>query len=313
MIVFLTLIYIVLLVILAKVNVIKMNLWWKISPIVWVLVLFIGLFIPMQFWAPSGSAMVVQYSVPIVPNVSGQVIEVAAKPNVDLKKGDLLFKIEPEPFEAALEQVQAQLALAKVRLADAETLFKTGAGSESSVQRYQAQVAQFQAGVKSAKFNLAQTEVRAPADGFVTNLALRAGTRVASFPISQAMAFVENSERLIAVQIPQSYVRFLQVGQSAELTFKLFPGVVYPAQVVQLVRANAAGQMKASGDMIQARQVVAQPFVVKLRLQDEALMNSLPAGAVASAAIYTEQGAPTHIIRKVMIRMDAFMNYIKPV
>jgi len=183
MIVFLTLVYVAILFSLVKFKVIRLTLFWKLSPVIWMTLLMVGLFIPMQFWAPAGSAVVAQYSVPIVPNVSGQVIEVNAKPNQALKKGELLFKIDPTPFVASRDQVLAKLELAKIRLADAEALVKTNAISKSRVEQYQAQVKQYTAALVGAEYNLAQTEVKAPADGFVTNLALRTGTRVASFHI----------------------------------------------------------------------------------------------------------------------------------
>ena len=52
-------------------------------------------------------------SVPIVPDVSGTVISVEAEPNVPLKKGDVLFRIDPIPYELAVARMQAQLADAK--------------------------------------------------------------------------------------------------------------------------------------------------------------------------------------------------------
>ena len=76
MIVFLTVIYVVLLLLAFKLKLIKPTLGWKLSPIAWMLFLLIVLFIPMQFWAPQGSLLVTQYSVKITPNVAGHVIEV---------------------------------------------------------------------------------------------------------------------------------------------------------------------------------------------------------------------------------------------
>ena len=54
MIVFLTLCYCALLALLLKLGIVKWTLWWKISPLVWMLLLFIVLFIPMQWGAPAG-------------------------------------------------------------------------------------------------------------------------------------------------------------------------------------------------------------------------------------------------------------------
>lgn len=50
---------------------------------------------------------------PIIPTVSGQVIEVPVKPNTPLKKGDVLFRIDPEPFENAVKAKEALLAAAR--------------------------------------------------------------------------------------------------------------------------------------------------------------------------------------------------------
>ena len=77
MIAFLTVIYVVLLLLAFKLNILKPTLWWKLSPVVWILLLTVGLFIPMQFWAPQGPLLVGAHSVQIVPNVQGPVIEVA--------------------------------------------------------------------------------------------------------------------------------------------------------------------------------------------------------------------------------------------
>ena len=312
MILFLTLIYVAILALLIKLKVIKFTLFWKLSPVIWVVLLLIALFIPMQFWAPSGQVLVLQYSVPIVPNVTGQVIEVPVEPNVDVEQGDVLFKIDPVPFIAARDQVKAQLELARTRLKETEMLRSKNAVSVYELEQYQAQVKQLQASLAGAEYNLEQTVVRAPANGFVTNLALRSGARVAAFPIAQAMAFVENSERVLGAQIFQGHLRYVEPGLDAEVTFKLYPGKVYKAKVDYVVRASALGQVMPGGGMVAPQQIAAAPFAVPLRLEDQALMNSLPAGAVGSVAIYSGSGAPTHVIRKVMIRMDAFLNYIIP-
>ncbi|MBE9532662.1 MAG: HlyD family secretion protein [Proteobacteria bacterium] len=312
MIVFLTLCYVGLLFVLIKLNIIKLTLGWKLSPLIWMVFLLTALFIPMQFWAPAGNALVVQYSVPIVPNVAGQVTEVPVQANVNVKKGAVLFKIDPVPYIAARDQVKAQLDLANIRLKETELLRSKDAISVYELESFQAQVKQLQASLKGAEYNLKQTVVTAPSDGFVTNLALRPGARVASFPIAQAMSFVENSERIIAAQIPQSYLRFVEGGLDAEITFKLYPGKVYPAKVQYIVRASALGQIAASGQMVAPREIRAVPFAVRLKLDDQSLMNSLPAGAVGSVAIYSGSGAATHLIRKVMIRMESFVNYISP-
>lgn len=312
MILVLLLAYLMVLGLLVKLNVIKMTLWWKISPVVWVVFLLVALFIPMQFWAPSGQALVFQYSVPIVPNVAGQVVTVPIEANANLKKGDTLFTIDTTPYIAARDQVEAQLELARISLAQTQELASRNLESQMKLDQDLAQVKQLEASLLNAEYNLEQTTVRAPADGFVTNLALRPGARVSPIPLAQTMAFVENAERVIVAQIPQGYLRLIKPGQSAEVTFKLFPGKIFNASVEYVIKASAAGQVMAGGSMVAAQEISTSPFAVRLRLDDQNLMDNLPAGATADIAIYTESGKATHVIRKVMIRQTAILNYIKP-
>ena len=113
MIVFMTLAYVVVLFALVKFKVIKLNLFWKMSPALWMLLLFVVLFIPLQWGAPSGKVNVYNNVIEIVPNVSGEVVEVPVEGLVDVKKDDLLFKIDPEPFQIALKNAQVALADAR--------------------------------------------------------------------------------------------------------------------------------------------------------------------------------------------------------
>ena len=102
MIIFLTLCYVALLALLVKLKVVKLTTFWKLSPLLWMVLLLIVLFIPMQWGAPLGSVTKYQYVVEIVPNVSGQVIEVPVEVGQRMNQGDVLFKIDPTTFEAAV-------------------------------------------------------------------------------------------------------------------------------------------------------------------------------------------------------------------
>src|SRR5436190_4254419 len=75
----------------------------------------------MNIVAPSaGEVRAQNYVIPIVPRVTGQVIEVPIEPNRPIKKGDVLFKIDPVPFEATMKAAEATLAMNKVKLVTAQ-------------------------------------------------------------------------------------------------------------------------------------------------------------------------------------------------
>lgn len=312
MIVVLLNVYLVILFVLVKTKIVPFNLFWKISPVIVFLALFIGLFIPMNWGAPHGSALVVRNSVSIVPNVAGEVTEVPVAANTPVKEGDILFKIDPAPYEAQFRAVDAQLKLQEVRLGQMEQLQRTGTGRGFDVEQRQAEVDQLKGQVDNARWNLDKTVVRAPADGYVTNLALRKGARVANLPLSPVMAFIDTSDTIIGVEIPQINARYIEPGQPIEATFKFAPGKVYPGKVESVLQAIAPGQVQASGTAVAPPAVTSAPFIVRIRLDDQAFANSLPAGATGTAAIFTEHVKPAHLIRKVLLRQIAITNYINP-
>lgn len=75
----------------------------------------------MNIVAPSShDVRAMNYVVPVVPRVTGQVTEVPIEPNRPIKKGDVLFKLDATPFEAAVKAAEATLAQNQVKLITAE-------------------------------------------------------------------------------------------------------------------------------------------------------------------------------------------------
>jgi multidrug resistance efflux pump len=120
----------------------------------------------MNIVAPSSSDVRAQnYVIPIVPRVTGQVTEVPIEPNRPIKKGDVLFKIDPVPFEAAEKAAEATLRgaqdqlnnatnkkasltpridLAKKRVEQFTALAATGAGKRADLEQAQSDLGNLQ-------------------------------------------------------------------------------------------------------------------------------------------------------------------------
>ncbi len=328
MIVFLLILYLGVLAVLVKLKVIKLNTFWKISPVLWVLILLIALFIPMQWGAPSGAVTMYQYVLEITPNVSGPVVEVPVKPLVPVKEGDVLFKIDARPFQYQLDQLtavrkqtEAQRNLAKIEYDRNRNLAKESAAAQRSVDQWRARYQEALAGIQSidaqldiANWNLEQTTIRAPTDGFVVGLALLPGQRVTTMPMQGMLAFVQSQTRL-AMGVNQNTMRYVQSGQPAEVVFKLYPGKTFDATVESIILINPQGQLAPSGDVPTAPtgQQSPLPYGVILTLTEDAPdLPKVPGGALGTAAIYTNAAKPSQVIRRVMMRMQTWMNYINP-
>jgi RND family efflux transporter MFP subunit len=305
-------VYLVLLFALVHFGVVAFNMFWKASPFIVLLLLNLVLFIPMGWGAPQGPALVVRNAVSIVPSVAGEVIDVPVAANTALKGGDVLFRIDPVPYEAQVKTIEAQLKLSDLRLSQMTQLYERDSGRAFDVQQRQSEVDQLKGQLEGAQWNLEKTVVKAPADGYVTNLALRKGARVANLPLTPVMAFIDTSSTIIGVEITQNDARYIAAGQSVEITFKFEPGVIRTGKVETILQAIATGQAQTSGVAVAPKEIASAPFVVRVRLDEEDVARHLPAGATGTAAIYTEAVKPTHLIRKVLLRQIAILNYVNP-
>lgn len=197
---------------------------------------------------------------------------------------------------AAVDQARAALASANVEIG---ALMADGTP---------AKLAEAQAAVDLATWEVQQTTVRAPGNGFATYVALGVGQRVTTLPLQPAMGFIDVSQERLVVEINQIHLRHVQPGQTVEIAFKTMPGHVVSAAVERVVGVNASGQATISGTLPAAGNTQAEPFYVVVTLDEE--IDDLRPGTVGTAAIYTDEAPATHIVRKVMIRMEAIMNYV---
>jgi RND family efflux transporter MFP subunit len=304
--------YLVLLFLLVHFRIVPWNAFWKTSPVIVLALLLFGLLIPMGWGAPQGTAIVVRNAVSIVPDVAGEVADVPVVANAPLRAGDVLFKIDPTPYEAQVKTIDAQLKLSKTRLAQMTQLFERDSGRGFDVEQRQSEVDQLSGELEGAQWNLDKTVVRAPADGYVTNLALRKGARVANLPLSPVMAFIDTSSTIVGVEINQIDARYVAPGQEVEVTFKFAPGQIYVGKVESVLQAIATGQVQTSGTAVAPKAIEAAPFVLRVKLDDADVARNLPAGAAGTAAIYTDHLKPTHLVRRVILRQIAILNYVNP-
>jgi multidrug resistance efflux pump len=302
--------YIAILALFVWLRFIPFNTFWKLSPVIVLLVLLVGLFIPMGWGAPSGAAVVARNSVQIVPSVAGEVVEVPVVANTPVKQGDVLFRIDPTTYEAQVQAIEAQLKFQELRLSQMSQLQERGTGRGFDVEQRQAEVDQLRAQLEGAKWNLDKTTVRAPTDGYVTNLALRKGARVTAQ--SPVMAFIDTSETFLAMEIPQIYARYVAVGQPVEITFKFLPGQIHHGRVEAVLQAIATGQTQPGGLAVAPTEIQSLPFVARIELDDEDVGRRLPAGSTGLAAIFTDHVKASHVIRKVVLRQAAILNYVNP-
>lgn len=147
---------------------------------------------PVNEWDEVTARLEAPETVQVRPRVSGQIDSVAFTDGELVKKGDLLFQIDPRPFEAEVHRLEAQLQQAKAALVRSNNEAQRGErlrtnnaisaeladSRTTTAQESKAAVAAIQAQLDLARLNLSFTRVAAPITGRVSRAEITAGNIV---------------------------------------------------------------------------------------------------------------------------------------
>jgi len=165
----------------------------------------------------------------IAPRVAGPIIQIPIIDNQPIKKGQLLFEIDPSTFQAAVDnasakvqQAQAQALQAQQDFARQESLYKTNVVGEQDYQNAQdeyasamANVASARAQLETAQLNLGYTKVFAPVDGYLTNVNTSPGTYVNVG--EQLLALVDSSSFWVAAYFKETQISNVKPGNKVKV------------------------------------------------------------------------------------------------
>ena len=364
--------------------------WNFVSQVIVVTIPIVGLtllILVLNIAAPSSADVrVVNYVTAVNSRIQGMVVDVPITPNQHIKKGQVLFRLDPRPIEieilsakaeiealeaqllsagasttgfgeqvrnarGARDAISAQLRLAQERENQTRELAATGAGSQYDYQQAQANVRNLQgqldaaiatersasakvgarntkgdqdvvADVKAqierakaqladAEWRLEQTVYRAPSNGTVVALSLRPGAMAVPLPITPAMTFVEDEQWVMAI-FRQNEVRKIKPGQEAEIALKMYPGRIIKCKVDSIMWATAQGQLPIgfASNMAGVAPVPPNSLAVRLLKDRKDVDLFMASGAGGMGAVYTDSGEPIHILRKILIRVSAKLDWL---
>ena len=269
---------------------------------------------------------------PIIPDVKGRVLEVPVTPNEPLKPGDVLFKIDPTVYQAEAESAKAQVAEAianRDRTKQAFDRYDFGnrnalaAGknlpfAEIDVENrrgvYLAAEASYESALakqREADFNLAQTVVRAPTAGYVTQVGLRPGMMAVPLPLRPVMTFVHTDDRMLVGAFQQNSLQRVRAGDDAEIAFDAVPGRIFKGKVNTVIDAISQGQIQAGGVLIDPSQIKGEGRALALiEITDDISGYNIPVGAAAQVALITHHWHHLSLLRRILLRMISWENYI---
>jgi multidrug resistance efflux pump len=255
-------------------------------------------------------------STPVVPAVRGKVISVDVEANKPINKGDLLFTIDPVPFQNKVDALTAQLISADLDYQRALELKKKNIGKQRDVDVTKSVVDNLTAQLGDAQYNLDRTEVRAQSDGYVTQMLVYPGLYVVPMPLRPAMVFVQTESFAYIGWYRQNSSMRLKPGFEAEIAFDALPGKVFTGEVVKVLPVIAEGEVQANGSMIRlGLNRVPGRIPVEIKITDPRFAeyaDHVPGGSFAQSAIYSDSFTHVSIMRRIILRMSSWMSYFFP-
>ena len=370
----LILIYVSICIVIFKVFSIPVNQWSLSTAVLGGIVGIALLLLTMNYNHPFTTNARIYFPVtPILATVKGRVVEVPVQSNTPLKEGDVLFRVDPKPFQyvvdgkkaalaeaeqnvdqlkasldqatAAVGKADAQLQLAQQNYDRQAELFakdviaratldtatrnldaakQTLAGAKAEEERARlafkseiggvnTTVATRRAELADAEFDLDQTTTRAAGPGFVTQVSLRPGMYLIPAQLRTAMLFVNTakSDQELGAAFDQNAMQRVVAGSDAEVAFDAVPGRVFKAKVRSVVDAIAAGQLISALTLIEPEtRTTAGRAVTIIDVTDDVSNYQIPLGATAQVAIYTEHWHHLSLLRKILLRMRSWQNYV---
>lgn len=253
-----------------------------------------------------------------------------AAAGLNIAKADLAqAEAQREAAQTALEISDAtsklnENAISRLKVVQLEQQF---IATEAGVDRAKAQIIEATFGLQAAKdtvksveaqladarFKLECCTVRAPADGFVVNWQVRQGTMTATLPFAAVGTFVETANVELVASFGQNVVTFVRPDDPVEIALRSQPGRIVTGKVAAVIPTTGEGQFVTSGSLISAADITSDGmFAVKITLDDPQAVKDLEMGTAGMVAIYTDHFQPFHIISKVVVRMNAWQNYLFP-
>jgi multidrug resistance efflux pump len=237
-----------------------------------------------------------------------ELVKSGAGTRFDLEQAEAnLAELTGQRESARSQQAAAQAAQAQAQASVGQVRQKLG----TNVDGTYAQVAQIRAQLANARWLLEQTTTLSPCECYVINLQLRPGAFVAGLPLNPVMSLVETDGQVIAFY-NQNELTKVQSGDEAEFALETYPGRIVKGEVDSIIWAIGQGQLTPSGTIPMSSLANTPPgqFAVKFDMADRDKALFLAAGASGDAAIYTQHAQFLHILRKVIIRVGSYMNYL---
>jgi multidrug resistance efflux pump len=252
-----------------------------------------------------------------------------------------ILKSNYEQATANVAGLDAQVKYNTKRLADIQTLYASGSNTEFKTQDTQIQfettsaqfnvakatqqttklaldseiggvnttVAQIAAQLENANWELSQTTIRAPADGYVTVVALTIGAR--AFELRSTMSFIVESEITLVGMFSQNGFQTIEVGAPVDIVFDNAPGRIYHAKITGIPKGVGQGQIAVSGTLARTNAIGgATAFPAEISIPEDMSRDSLRLGMSGSATAFAGNAGVIGLLASILVWVSSYTAYL---
>src|SRR5437660_1417991 len=233
----------------------------------------------------------------IAPQVSGHIVELRVRDNQQVREGDVLFVVDPRPYDIALARSRAALALTRkevdgLRRGAAEAALQQSRSERAraedavgQVAEINARIAAAEAAVHAAELDVEFTRVRAPFSGRVVNLNISPGAFARTGV--EVFTLVDTGNWYVMANFRETQLRHIPAGAPVDVYLQSHPGRHFRGTVVGLgwavlpengTSVNGLPRVERSLDWIR----LAARFPVRIRIEDPDESFRIGASAVAT-------------------------------
>ncbi|MFH1344404.1 MAG: biotin/lipoyl-binding protein [Pseudomonadota bacterium] len=201
------------------------------------------------------------------------------------------------------ETVSAQLLAAKAAQQSAKLAMDSEIGGVNTT------VAQIQAQLDQAKWELEQTVVRAPGDGHVTVMALSIGDRATQ--ARAVMSFIVADEVTIVGMFQPNGFRTIKPGAAVSLVFGNDPGRIHEATITGIPQGVGQGQIAVSGTLARVGSIGgAKTYPAVISIPKDIDRSHLKLGMPGSATVFAEDAGVIGLIMSILVWVSSYAAYL---
>jgi multidrug resistance efflux pump len=205
--------------------------------------------------------------------------------------------------QAQHDTVQFQLLAAKAAQDSARIAMESEIGGVNTT------VAQIQAQLGHARWELDQTTIRAPDDGYVSTMGVTVGTR--ALQARSLMSFIVADDITIVGMFPPNGFQTIKPGAKVKLVFGDIPGRIFDATIVDIPRGVGQGQIAVSGMLARVGSIGGvNAYPVTISIPKEIDRDQLRLGMPGAATVFADNAGVIGLLMSILVWINSYLAYL---